>query len=236
MTRIPARPAFLLLVLGALSDLADWIVDPAGAQIRGTPLGLVDRAAGEFLMLGAFYVLVYQVIRQMRLVRRLHASAPNIDLFQPKPLHAFSHLTVRVAIAFLGVAALLALVTPPTEVLSLSILSTVIPLMVIAVAAYFVPLYGLHGRLVAAKDDLLAAANAQLKVTIARLHAAVEADDMARADQLQKTMASLVQERDILMRLRTWPWDPTTLRALASAIALPVGIWVVTRLLGHVVS
>ena len=101
-------------------------------------------------------------------------------------------------------------------------------------AAFVVPLRGMQARISQEKDRLLQAANERLEKTIARLHESVDTGDLTPADQLQKTLASLVQEREILGRLRTWPWDPSTLRAFASAIALPIGLWLVTRLLERV--
>jgi hypothetical protein len=59
----------------------------------------------------------------------------------------------------------------------------------------------------------------------------VDADDLARMDGLNKALASLVVERDLLARLPTWPWQPGTLGAFATAIVLPVALFLVTRAL-----
>ena len=52
-----------------------------------------------------------------------------------------------------------------------------------------------------------------------------------RIDALSKAQTALIQERDLIVRLSTWPWDPSTLRAVVSAIALPIALFLVTRVL-----
>jgi hypothetical protein len=56
-----------------------------------------------------------------------------------------------------------------------------------------------------------------------------------RIDALSKAQASLIEQRRFIGGLSTWPWDPGTLRAVVSAIALPIGLWLLTRLLGYYV-
>ena len=58
--------------------------------------------------------------------------------------------------------------------------------------------------------------------------------DLGRADALNKTLSSVLQQRDVLARLPTWPWSTTTLRAFVSAILLPLALFVVQRVLGQV--
>jgi hypothetical protein len=52
-----------------------------------------------------------------------------------------------------------------------------------------------------------------------------------RVDGLNKAFASLLQEREFLLRQSTWPWDTGTFRAVASAVLLPVVLFLVTRAL-----
>ena len=52
-----------------------------------------------------------------------------------------------------------------------------------------------------------------------------------RIDALNKALASLLQERDFVGRLSTWPWDSSTLRAVLSAVALPIVLFLLTRAL-----
>lgn len=236
LTTIPPRPAVALLAAGAGMDLLSWVADPVGSGVEGwAPAGLVLRAAGEYLLTGAWLVVIYHVIRQLRLVARLHGRAVHIDLFRPGPVHAFSQLTVRTGISLVVVAAFVVLTTPPELLLTPVTVVFEVVIVMTGAAAFVLPLRGMQRQLAAQKDRLLDGVNGRLEKTMSRLHAAVDADDLAPADGLQKTLTALVQEREIVGRLRTWPWDPGTLRAFASAILLPIGLWFATRLLERLV-
>ncbi len=50
-----------------------------------------------------------------------------------------------------------------------------------------------------------------------------------RIDALTKAFTGLLAEREFVRRLPTWPWDPSALRAVASAIALPILLFLITR-------
>lgn len=56
---------------------------------------------------------------------------------------------------------------------------------------------------------------------------------MARADGLNRTLASLLVQRDILAKLPTWPWSTATLRGFGSAILLPMAIFVARQALSR---
>ena len=99
----------------------------------------------------------------------------------------------------------------------------------IAVAGFVLPLRVLHARLAAQKRALTGASQDRLKQVLERLHESIEADDMSRADQLNKTLASVMSEHDVLARLPTWPWTAGTFRGVASAVLLPIVIFLITR-------
>jgi hypothetical protein len=83
---------------------------------------------------------------------------------------------------------------------------------------------------------LISGANARLKTVQARLHQAVDTDDLSRADGLQKSQAALLAERDLYLHLSTWPWSQGTFRGLASAVVLPVLLGVALRVIGRFVE
>ena len=236
LTTVPARTALILGLAGVGLDFLAWVGDPVSSDVAGVPLpALVVRAAGEFVLVGAWFVLVYQVFRQLRLVSRLHAQATRIDLFHPAPLHAFSHLTVRAGIGVLGAAAYGVLTTPPDLLLAASSVAFVGVVVVVGLAAFVVPLLGMHARIAGEKDRLLDQANEGLATTLGRLNDSVAADDLSRSDALNKTLSSLIQQREVLAKLPTWPWQAGTAWAFVSAVGLPIGLWLVTRLLERVV-
>ncbi|MFQ5596379.1 MAG: hypothetical protein ACE5HA_19725 [Anaerolineae bacterium] len=51
--------------------------------------------------------------------------------------------------------------------------------------------------------------------------------------ELHRAMSSLEIEREVLARIPTWPWQPGTLRGVASAVSLPVLVWLIQQILAY---
>jgi hypothetical protein len=243
LTRIPARPAAALAAFGYATMLG-YAAAPEAAGLSGlSPAGLVLRVLAEGLVAAFILVLLYHTLRQLRAVARIHAAATRLDLLRPAPLYAFSKLTSRTAI---GIVLLLysSVVIDPENwsgVDLVVILPWVVAPSIVAVAAFVLPLRGMHDRLAAEKERLMGANAMRLERASAALHDAVDAGDLSRTDGLSrmdglnKALASLVAERDLLARLSTWPWQPGTVGAFVTAVALPIGLFLVTRILDRFV-
>lgn len=87
----------------------------------------------------------------------------------------------------------------------------------------------------AEKERLEAEVGRRLAATMDDVHTAVDERRRDEADALNKTLATLVAERDLVAKLPTWPWAPGTFWAFASAILLPIRLWFATRFLERVV-
>jgi hypothetical protein len=85
------------------------------------------------------------------------------------------------------------------------------------------------------KTRLLGAVNARVKATLDQQHHAVDTEDHASLGNLQQQMATLVSQRELIDALPTWPWSQGTMRGIASALALPIAIFIITRMLEKVV-
>ena len=250
LTVTPAGAGLVLLVLGYAINTLWYLADPAGVGIAGQPaLFVAMRVVIEGYLAAVLFVLLYQTIRQLRVINRLHDLATNVDLLRPQAVHAMSRLTARSAMAIVFVAVVSGLPVPGTsdQTWLASVLFFSLPMLVLALAAFFLPLRGLHDRLVEQKGRLLGAAAAHLQTTVGALHQLVDdeasnrTDEAAsriaqtRIDALSKAQTALIQERDLIARLSTWPWDPSTLRAVVSAIALPIVLFLITRVLDRFV-
>ncbi|MEA2621415.1 MAG: hypothetical protein QOH61_325 [Chloroflexota bacterium] len=244
LTVTPARPAAVLLALGYAITLAEYAADPEGNGISGNPLAYVLlRAIAEGLIAAIVFVLAFHTFRQLRIVSQLHASAIRVNLFQPGALHAMSQLTGRSAIGIIILAVFIGVPYPGTsdQAWLTTTFVSALPLIGVALAAFIIPLRGLHDRLAAERSRLLDDVSGRLETALAALHRAIEREaanesdpgvsgtSNTRIDALSKAQQSLMQEREFIARLSTWPWDPGTLRAVVSAIALPVAIWLLTR-------
>ena len=57
--------------------------------------------------------------------------------------------------------------------------------------------------------------------TLGEFNRDVDARDLSRADGLNKTLATLVLQREILAKLPTWPWSTATLRGFVTGAPSP---------------
>lgn len=187
---------------------------------------------GRFLIEGSTFallgVLIYHTIHQLRLVSRIHALASRIDLYEPAPLYAFSHLTARTGVGLVVLTAYSFLIDPSLNPLTIALTALV---LLVAAAAFVLPLEGMHRRIVTEKERLQLEANRRLKTTLARLHQSVDDGNLSFSDALNKTLESLQLERDAIARMPTWPWEPGTLRAFVSALLVPLVLWLIIRAL-----
>jgi hypothetical protein len=182
----------------------------------------------------------------MRIVSQLHRSVARVNLLQPGPLHAMSRLTSRGAIVLLLLQLIPSVPLPAvTEDARLLVRLAVGPFLLLAVAAFFLPLRGMHELLEKDRTKRQASVATRIDSTVGELHRVVDDEtDLAqprdpdssrlaqvRIDALNKALASLLQEREFIGKLSTWPWDTTTFRAVVSAVALPVLLFLVTRAL-----
>ncbi len=231
----PAVPGFIVLVAAFPLTLFGYVTDPAASGIVGYPLvALVLRGVYESLFSAVLLVLICQAIRQLRLVTRILDRVTRIDLFHPRPLYAFSRLTGGIGISLILVVVMGFILAPsPTQATNLYYAVWYVGFVGFGLVVFVVPLLGLHGRLVDEKERLQAASDDRLKSVLAELNRDVDGLDLGRADALNKTLASVLQQRDVLARLPTWPWSTTTLRAFVSAILLPLALFLVQRVLGQ---
>jgi hypothetical protein len=103
----------------------------------------------------------------------------------------------------------------------------------LAVAVFFLPLVGLHNLLVREKENLQAEAHFRLQAHIQFLHSCIDDHQLQDADAINKHMASLALERDVLAKLPTWPWQPGTLNFILTAVLLPIILWITQQFLGR---
>jgi hypothetical protein len=226
LTSIPDRAAIVAIVVVEATVFPGYFVSVRPFR-PPVPVG-VELVSGVLWVLAAasLAVLFLQAIRHLRMVSRLSVLADNVDIFKPRPINALSRLTAVTAIVILTFVAFSVLTVPeqPTVYIVEELL-----IIALAVATFVLPLRGMHGRLAREKMSLIADCQDRLKATLARLHSAVDANDLSTADQLNKTLSSVLAERDVLAKLPTWPWSTGTLRGVATAVLLPIVIFVLTR-------
>lgn len=239
LTVAPARPAALLTLLAFAQTPIGYIMDPVGTGIVGYPArALLFRWAWESLVTAVLLVLIFHTIRQLRRIDRVHRGIARVNVFDQGPLYAFSEVTSRTA---LGLILLLApgllLIPPGADVPVLAMTAVWYALVVaIAAAAFFLPLRGVHARLVDEKRRLLGEIGRRLSSTVDAIHVAVDSGDPPAIESRNRALSALVAERDLVSRVPTWPWSTGSLTGFLSAVLLPLVLFLAQRFLGGLVG
>jgi hypothetical protein len=231
-------------ILGSLVYMAVLITAPSGFDLTGHPPTFVAlRFLSEaFFMAPIVFLTGFLLARQMLFVARLHRAVVRVDLQMPGPLQAMATLTARGSIVLLLLLVVGLLPLPNvSETGRLALALIILPSILVSVAAFVLPLRGMQSLLKTEKERRMAEVSRRIDATTASLHAAIDEqpDDSAardalelaqvRYDGLSKALASLLQEREFVARLPTWPWDTSTFRAVVSAVALPIALFVITN-------
>lgn len=190
------------------------------------PLWEVIISILSFAVGGSF---MQHVIHQMRTVRRIYAQIKSVDLYNLEPLMAFSGLTVRAAIGMVLLQyAILALL--PGEA-KLTLLIPAGTLTLVAVVLFTWPLMGVHRLLLDEKSKQLGEVESRLKAMITLLYQRVDGAALAGVGEVEQAIGSLKTTREIIESRPTWPWQPATVRSLATAILLPIFLWLLQEVL-----
>lgn len=235
LTTIPIRGGFVTLGIGVILGIlivwatpADFGIFAWSSVVTLIFEGLVIASFGAV----AVVTLLYHTLRQLYLVSRIHRRAVHLNLFQPAPAYAFSVLTARTGIG-LYFFSLYILAADPVHTSHPLAIGVIVALILLGTASFILPLTGMHRRLVEEKERLIAEANRRIVALITRLHDQVDTDSLERSGPLNSAMTALITERDLLDKLSTWPWKPTTFRGFVSSVMLPIVLWLITRYLGQ---
>lgn len=236
LTTVPASGAWLATALAVPLGIDFSLgTETAPFSLARLPL-LVLAVAFTVFTVACFAILAFHTIRQLRQVSELHREATMINLLQPQPAYAFSRLTSRVAIGVIVFFYFDFLVNPPTPGVALPYFTFTGIALLLIVAAFVLPLLGMHQRLAEEKARLAEGVNQEMEIVYRQLQEQVRSNAYGRVDQLEKSLSGVLRMREVIARLSTWPWQPETLRGLLAAVGLPIVIWLVQfglqRLLG----
>jgi hypothetical protein len=232
LATLPRRIGWLAIPLGIGFAAASILVDPEpyGDLVPQTALPYVGDIVITSFVMSTFICLSLRSIRQLRMVRRLHARATNISLLKLDPAHAFSALTARSGIGIILVLIVAFILDPTILGSTLDILSIVVTSL-LAIAIFILPIMGIRDHLEKEKQRVLDEMSDLLQATSDRLHNRLRKDNYTGIGDTKAAIEALIRERELMEKISTWPWNPRTLRGFASALLLPVFLLLVTRLL-----
>jgi ABC-type multidrug transport system fused ATPase/permease subunit len=177
----------------------------------------------------------YQVIRQLQQIGAFYAIPKHIDLFNLRPLYGFSRYTAALGIMFFASVALTTL--DPTAYESQVVLIVSFALIPLILLMFYLPLSGVHRRLVSEKERLLQEANSRIETILERIHlAAFEQQDYEDVGGMRTVFSTLREEKETVQGLSTWPWRPGTLTGLLSALFLPIILVLVREIISMFLS
>lgn len=180
----------------------------------------------SFLVGGTF---LQHLRYQLNTVRSIYRQISQVDLYNLEPLFAFSNLTVRAAIGVTLLQYAIIVLLPGESRPALFL--PVATLTVVAVAVFIWPLAGVHRMLVEEKSRQMAEVDLRLKAAVTALYGRVDGGELDQVDVVGRTITSLKVARDLIDSRPTWPWQPAAVRSLATAILLPIVLWLLQQLL-----
>lgn len=233
LTTLPARSTLLMSLGGLLVGVAITALTSFNWSLLKVGMSLPSVLLDGLLMLSLWWVfgaLFYHIVHQLRLIIHIYAKETHINLFELGPLYAFSGVTARTAIGIILLD--YAWYATGTQAMNNPVTVGVTLLFVLlGVITFAWPLWGVHQLLVKEKTRVQGEMARRMETSCADLHRRIDSANLGEMDALNKAMASLVIEQNVLKDISTWPWQPETVRALATAVVLPVILWFILRLL-----
>jgi len=182
---------------------------------------LIDKSTA--FVAGGF---VYHSIAQLRLVNAIYCTHARINLFDIKPLYAFSKLTASTALGLLVTVYGWMLINPELLAAPLGVAGTV-AFTILAVAVFVWPLLGAHRLMAMEKERMLHELELQFEAVFARFNQRLRDDDYSSMEALSGTIASLEIQQRKVVAIPTWPWRPETVRSVLTAIVLPLALRII---------
>ncbi len=174
---------------------------------------IIDRSSA-FL----FGVFIYHTIRQLRLVNVIHSNSIKVNLFNLRPLQAFSRLTASTA-AGLVIGVYGWMLINPDLFSDPSIFGFILVITILAVTVFIWPLYGAHKLMVAAKEKALYEIDQLSDSIYLKFKNGLRDEDYAAIELLNGTIGSLDIQRKSIKDIPTWPWRPETAQFVLTVIA-----------------
>ena len=104
-------------------------------------------------------------------------------------------------------------------------------LLLIAAAAFVLPLTGMRVKLLEEKNDLLEKNNHSIEQMVNKFNLRIDVDNLDNIDEYPQVLQALRTEQTTLQKISTWPWDIGTVRGFTTTFLVPVFLWLITHYL-----
>jgi hypothetical protein len=233
LTNLPSSRAILsgaaLVLLTIISELfgEPYRLELFDAYPTSATLLKILYFAGWFA-LGNF---IYHTIHHLGLINRIYTRHTRINLFNLSQLYAFSNLSAITAATLAILAYGWMVVNPEISRSDPLVLAWMLGITLFALATFFWPQLGIHRIQVQEKERLLQESNRLYQQVTTDLHQMIDENELAEIGNINVAIATLEMEQATLKKIATWPWDPESLRLLVTALAFPLGIWLLQYIL-----
>jgi hypothetical protein len=229
LTTLPSWPtifaSLLMLSIALLFELINGTYYPE--TLIQFPISVTLFRILYLLTWCLFGAFMYHTIHQLRLINHIYTTYTRVNLFRMKPLYAFSNLSALTAGSLAVIIYGFIIVNPNLDTSDPAILIWIFVFLITALVTFIWPQLGMHRLQDAEQERCLDEAYSRLQATINELHQQIDGENLERMEQLNFAIASLEIEINTLKRIRTWPWEPETLQILITALAFPLGLWII---------
>jgi hypothetical protein len=234
LTTMPAPLAVIAAGVGLLFLLGLTILQPADTyerlQIMVTPLATVFEWVLQFLTWVGVGVVGVEIARKLWAIDRIYRHDMQIRLFERGALTAFSRLSAAMVIFTMAAVALGTIALADFAATTAWALLAGVPSVLVA-AAFVVPLWSGHRLIAAEKVRNVDGLGEMIEVTVAELRAKVDRGELDQVQSVTATLDGLIAARNEYRSISTWPWQLSTLGSVVTAVAAPLTVWLVTRIL-----
>jgi hypothetical protein len=231
LNHLPAWMGWLVIGLGILGSISYVFGSPNtyGSIVPQSALPPIILYILSVATVALIFSLLLRIIRQVRILQDLYKQATNINLLHLDPAHAFARLTAKIG-GGLIILLLLGVIYNPVMITGVNLWGFVVA-GGSAVLIFILPLSGLRSRLIQEKVQRLKEISVLLQSTIEHIHEQAKNQNYTDVSEAKTTLSALMDERALIEKVSTWPWDTGTLRGFASTLILPIVLWLITRLL-----
>jgi ABC-type multidrug transport system fused ATPase/permease subunit len=237
LTTMPAALTLVLAIFGFAAGLA-YIqlflspVDIALSHYFTSPTAVVVDTIFSGLSGLMMTMFAWHTVWQLRMISRIYTRHTRVSIFDIGPLYALSRVTAVTTVSLLVFSYVYIAVYTEWQINSVSNGVILVALLVVALLTFVVPLWGAHRLLQTEKAHRQSEVGRRIEAAADAVHAHTDrAEFTDEIDHLDSALGALLKERDVVAKASTWPWEPEALRAVFTALLLPVVIWLVTRVL-----
>ncbi len=178
-----------------------------------------------------YFLALYRIYHQMRIVMGLFASIENIDLYDLGSIYALALFPARIVFLII-----LTVWVQPFFIIFPGALADpwiriLFPFLSLSTAIVIIPLRGVSGRLKDEKEALLRENGRQLTSTREELYQRLHAHEIRNMEELEKGINALFAYRNSIEAIPTLPWKPDTVRWLVTVLFLPLILLVIQFLM-----